>query len=93
MRKIDLHGETLDISKILVNDFINELIILKEHTGAIICGNGEVLKKGIIDMLKKHKLIKDVRVNIYNAGELLIMLDNQGLEDYNKARKPKKGGN
>lgn len=90
MKKLDLHGETADVSRILIKEFLNDMAYIGETEVAIIHGNGEILKKEVLNMLKSSKLVEDFRINIYNSGETLIKLDINQVEDYNNKKKTQK---
>ena len=56
---IDLHGETKDISKILVKDFIYDNYKLKNEYVVLIHGIGKgIVKKSIYEELKINKYVK-----------------------------------
>lgn len=73
---IDLHGESRDIAKILVQDFIKENYQLQTKKIAVIHGIGEgILKKVVHEELKTNKLVKNYKLNNFNIGETIIELN------------------
>lgn len=72
---LDLHGEYCDIAKVLIQDFINDNIFLKNKYIVIIHGKGTgLLKKTTHELLKKNKNVIDYKINIFNDGETIIKL-------------------
>lgn len=73
---LDLHGESKDIAKILVKDFIMEHFQMKTKKIAVIHGIGEgILKKAVHEELKTNKLVKNYKLNNFNIGETIIELN------------------
>lgn len=73
---IDLHGETSDISKILVNNFILDNIKLKNKYIIIIHGIGKgIVKKSVHEELKTNKFVKNYKLDNFNSGMTLVELD------------------
>ena len=73
---IDLHGETGDISRILVKDFINDNVKLKNNKIIIIHGIGKgIVKKAIYNELKNNKLVKLYKQDNFNPGMTIVELD------------------
>lgn len=76
IRSIDLHGMDRITAKITVNEFIEDLIRLKEKNGVIIHGIGSgILRKEVSLYLKHDKRIKEYRVDFMNPGCTIIVLD------------------
>ena len=74
--KIDLHGETGDISKILVKEFILDNYKLKNKYIIIIHGIGKgIVKKSVYEELKTNKYVKEYKQNNFNSGETIVLLD------------------
>ena len=72
---IDLHGEYLDNAIILVKEFINDNIILRQENIVIIHGIGtDILRKGIHDYLKHDKRVISFKRNFFNLGETFVKL-------------------
>lgn len=73
---LDLHGETRDIAKILVKDFINDNYKLKNKHIIIIHGIGTgVVKKSIYEVLKINKYVKKYKQDNFNPGVTIVELD------------------
>ena len=73
---IDLHGETSDISVILVKDFIEDNYKLKNKQVIIIHGIGKnILKKAVHQELKTNKLVKSYKQDNFNPGETIVELN------------------
>lgn len=73
---LDLHGETRDIAKILVKDFINDNYKLKNKHIIIIHGIGTgVVKKSIYEVLKIDKYVKKYKQDNFNPGATIVELD------------------
>ncbi len=73
---LDLHGETLDFLPILVNDFINDNIKLKNRFIIVIHGyNSNVLKNELQNYLKKDKRVNKFYIDPFNIGQTIIELD------------------
>ncbi|MCI8347727.1 MAG: Smr/MutS family protein [Bacilli bacterium] len=73
---LDLHGESKDIARILVRDFIWEHFQLQTKKIVVIHGIGEgILKKAVHEELKINKLVKNYKLNNFNIGETVIELN------------------
>ena len=73
---IDLHGETRETARILVNEFIDDAIRLKEEKIVIIHGIGTgVLKKEVHNLLQHSKKIKRYYVDFFNVGCTIVELN------------------
>ena len=74
--KIDLHGYDRDYARIVINDFIHDNYIMKQEKVIIIHGNGQnILKNTCQDTLKKNKYVKEYKINNFNSGETLVILN------------------
>ena len=72
---LDLHGESADISKVLIDCFIKENIKLKKYNIAIIHGKGTgVLKKVTHEVLKHNKYVLDYKIYYFNDGMTIVKL-------------------
>ncbi len=72
---IDLHGETRDVSKILVNKFIKESLILRNSKIVVVHGRGTgTLKNEVHNMLKHHPDVEKYYVDFMNDGCTIIEL-------------------
>ncbi len=75
MPQLDLHGEDRIGAKIKVNTFINDNIKLGNQEIAIIHGVGKgILKKEVLNMLKKDKRVVEYCVDCFNEGCTLARL-------------------
>lgn len=75
MPQLDLHGEDKIGAKIKVNNFINDNYILENEEIAIIHGNGQgILKKEVLNLLKKDNRVLEYAIDIYNPGCTLVRL-------------------
>lgn len=73
---LDLHGETGDIAKILVKDFIYDNYRLKSRYIIIIHGIGKgIVKKRIYEELKIDKYVKNYKQDNFNPGATIVELD------------------
>jgi len=72
---LDLHGETSDISKVLIKEFINDNYLLNKKQVIIIHGKGlGILKKIVINELKINKYVKDYKIDFFNDGQTIVTL-------------------
>lgn len=72
---LDLHGESSDISKILIEDFIRENLKLKNYIIAIVHGKGlGILKKKTHEVLKNNKNVIDFKIYYFNDGMTIAKL-------------------
>ena len=75
MPTLDLHGETRDSARVLVNEFVNDNYKLKNTSIAIIHGIGQgILKKEVHTVLKKNKIVKSYKLDNFNIGCTLVEL-------------------
>jgi len=73
---LDLHGESSDISRIYINDFINDNIKLKNKYIAIVHGKGSgVLRKTTHDTLKNNKNVIEYKICYFNEGMTLVKIN------------------
>lgn len=72
---IDLHGETREVSRILVNSFIKESIIQRNYKIVVVHGRGTgALKKEVHDLLKHHKAVERFYLDFMNDGCTIVEL-------------------
>jgi len=72
---LDLHGESSDIAKVLIEGFIKENIKLKNYNIAIIHGKGlGILKKTTHEVLKHNKDVLDFKIYYFNDGMTIVKL-------------------
>lgn len=73
--KLDLHGDTSDIARFKINEFINDNIKMKNDKIVIIHGIGTgVLKKTTQDTLKHHKNVLEYGIDFMNEGSTIVRL-------------------
>ena len=71
---IDLHGEIVDSARVLINDFINDNIKLRNYKIVIVHGKGSyILKDFVHDYLKKDKRVDNYYLDI-NTGQTIVEL-------------------
>ena len=76
MPHLDLHGETVESSIFLINDFLKDNYKLKNDKIVIIHGRSTgILKKATIDTLKKSKLVKKYNIDPVNDGQTIVELN------------------
>lgn len=72
---IDLHGIDRDYAKILVRDFINDQIKMKEKNFIIIHGIGKgIVKKAVYEELKTNRNVKEYKLDNFNIGCTIVTL-------------------
>ncbi len=70
---LDLHGEYSFSAKVMVHEFINDNITLKNKKICIIHGIGEgILKNTVHDLLKNDKRIKKYYIDFMNPGCTIV---------------------
>ena len=73
---IDLHGETRDSARVLVMEFINDNIKLKNEKVLIIHGIGSgALKNEVHKNLKINKKVKSYKLDYFNSGCTVVELN------------------
>ena len=73
---IDLHGETTDVARVLVNEFIDDNYKMGNEEVVIIHGKGTgALKKTVHETLKNNKKVKDFKLDYSNVGSTIIIID------------------
>ena len=76
---LDLHGEYQGSAKILLDEFINDNIVLKNEYVAIIHGiGGDTLRKMVHEMVKKDKRVVEYKRDFFNPGETILKLKIRG---------------
>ena len=74
--KIDLHGETKDTARVIVNDFIDEASIMGYKEIVIIHGIGTgVLKNEVKETLSKNKKVKSFYIDALNIGCTVVKIN------------------
>lgn len=75
MRELDLHGETREIARILIEEFIRDSIKMGEEKVKIIHGIGTgVLKKEVQKVLKNNKNVEKSYIDFFNIGQTIVIL-------------------
>lgn len=75
LNTLDLHGESVDISKVLINDFIEDNYKMKKEKIIIIHGVGtKKLLKATQEVLSKNKLVEDYKIDNFNLGQTIVTL-------------------
>ena len=75
LSSIDLHGETRDVSRILVSNFIKESLILRDYKIVVVHGRGTgALKREVHALLKHHQNVDKYYVDFMNDGCTIIEL-------------------
>ena len=75
---LDLHGENCDSARVLIDDFINDNIKLKNYKIVVIHGKGGyILKDFIHNYLKNDKRIDNYYLDI-NIGQTIVELKKKG---------------
>lgn len=73
--KIDLHGYDREIARVLINDFINDMLKQKIEIFVIVHGNGQgILKETTFSTLKKNKNVLEYKGFYYNTGCTLVRI-------------------
>ena len=72
---LDLHGETRDIAKVLINEFIEDNYKMKNTKVIIIHGVGtKTLLKETQNTLKRNKYVLEYKIDNFNAGQTIVTL-------------------
>ena len=72
---LDIHGESSAIAEVIIGEFINDNIKLKNEFVVIVHGKGEgILKKKTHEVLAKNSKIIDYKLDIYNMGTTIVHL-------------------
>jgi len=75
MPTIDLHGLDRDMARLVVNDFINDNLMLKNPEIIVIHGIGTgVLRRTIHEELKRNKSVISYKTDNFNMGMTIIKL-------------------
>lgn len=75
MPKLDLHGEDRISAIIKLEQFIKEQIYQEQYEVAIIHGIGKgILRKVVIEKLKKDKRVEKYETDVFNFGCTLVKL-------------------
>ena len=75
LNSLDLHGETSDISKILINDFIEDNYKMNNKKVLIIHGVGtKKLLQTTQETLSKNKYVESYKIDNFNSGQTIVKL-------------------
>ncbi len=75
--KLDLHGEKSSMVEVLVNDFINLNVLLKNDGVIIIHGKStNILTKEVHNVLKNNHHVKRFYLDNWNLGQTIVELKN-----------------
>ena len=72
---LDLHGESSDIARVLINSFIKENIKLKKEFITIIHGKGTgILRSTTREVLMHNKSVEEFKLYWFNDGMTVVKL-------------------
>ena len=72
---LDLHGESSDIARVLIESFIKENIKLKNEFIVIIHGKGTgILRSTTRDVLTHNKCVEEFKLYWFNDGMTVVKL-------------------
>lgn len=75
---LDLHGETYDTTKYILESFIKDNYKLKKNKIVIIHGrSGGILKKRTHELLKNNIYVNKFYIDFTNGGQTIIELKKQ----------------
>ena len=75
--ELDLHGETSDIARVLINDFVDTNYRSGIYRFVIVHGKGTgILKKTTRETLKNNKLVYRFYISNFNDGCTVVELFN-----------------
>lgn len=74
--KLDLHGETRETARILIDEFISDNIKIGNDKILIIHGIGTgIIKKETHKVLKQDARVKNFYIDFFNIGCTVVELD------------------
>lgn len=72
---LDLHGESSDIARVLIESFIKENIKLKREFIAIVHGKGTgILRSTTKEVLSRNKSVEEFKLYWFNDGMTVVRL-------------------
>lgn len=75
LNSLDLHGESSEISKVLIKDFIEDNYKMKKEKVIIIHGVGtKKLLKTTQEVLSKNKYVESYKLDNFNLGQTIVTL-------------------
>lgn len=74
--KLDLHGYDRETACVLINDFINDNMKMKNEFLVIVHGIGSgIIKNTTLGTLRKNRFVKDYKIYNFNVGCTIVQLD------------------
>jgi len=74
--KLDIHGLDRESAELLVNEFINDNLKMKNEFVVIIHGIGQnILKNKVHEVLKTNPNVIEYKLHMYNIGCTLIKIE------------------
>lgn len=75
MKELDLHGETREIARILIEEFIKDSVKMGEEKVKIIHGIGTgIIKKEVQKALMNNKNVENSYIDFFNIGQTIVIL-------------------
>jgi dsDNA-specific endonuclease/ATPase MutS2 len=75
LNSLDLHGESSEIAKVLIKDFIEDNYRMKKEKVIIIHGVGtKKLLKTTQEILSKNKYVETYKLDNFNLGQTIVTL-------------------
>ena len=75
LNTLDLHGESSDIAKVLINDFIEDNYKMKNKKIVIIHGLGtKKLLHTTQEVLKENSYVEEFKIDNFNSGQTIVIL-------------------
>ncbi len=75
IKKLDLHGESRELARILVEEFIDDCYRLGEYEAVIVHGIGSgILKKEVQKTLSKNKKVEKFYIDFFNIGQTIVKI-------------------
>ena len=73
MRCLDLHGESREITRVLVDEFINDSVKMGDEKVVIIHGIGTgTLRREVQKCLKRNKCVDKFYIDFFNVGQTIV---------------------
>ena len=75
---LDLHGETSESAKYLINSFIKDNYLMQNKRVIIIHGkSGGILKNTTQETLKNNKYVDKYKIDMFNDGQTIVEIKNK----------------
>lgn len=72
---LDLHGESQDIARILINEFIQDAYKLGLEEVIIVHGIGSgIIKKTVQTELRKNLKVEKFYIDFFNVGQTIVKI-------------------